>query len=171
MKSAVKRFIVLAAAVLLAACSPKDNMIGPRSEEAWKKWDEEQKVLKETWGETEIYAYVQTILDDINNVNANVVFKEDFSLENESKELDALKKLYTDMHYSDEISLKEFLEKLNNSQLRWAIGGMNDLDRIEDQGDDGYLVTLLYYPNADSLMAVNLTIRKVADGAFHTDFE
>ena len=166
----VKQIIALTVLFVLAACSPKDNMIGPRSEEAWKKWEEEQKVLRETWGDTEVYAYIQTILEDLQTVNANVVFKDDFSTETESKDLTALTKLYEDMHYIDEISLDEFLTKLKNSDLRWVVGGAPDLDSIEDKGDGVYDVRLLYYPNVDSLMAVNVTVRTEADGAFHLDF-
>ncbi len=168
--SAVRSVIVVAAVIVLSACSPRDNIIGPRTEEAWKQWEKDQEALKETWGDTEIYAYVQTILDDLSQVNANVVFKDDFSLETESKELDALKKLYEDMHYSGEISLEEFLSRLDNSNLRYAVGGMNELASIEDKGDGVYEVVLEYYANVDSLMAVKLTVRTEADGAFHTDF-
>ena len=167
----IKQLIALTVVFVLAACSPGNNIIGPRTEDAWKKWEEDQKALRETWGDTEVYAYIQTILDDLHNVNANVVFKDDFSTETESEELTALKKLCEDMHYRDEIPLDEFLSRLKNSDLRWVVGGMPDLDSIEDKGDGVYEVRLIYYPNADSMMAVTVNVRTEADGSFRLDFE
>ena len=167
----VKQILVLTVLFVCSACSPKDHIIGPRTEDAWDQWEEDQKVLKETWGDTEVYAYIQMILDDLHNVNANVVFKEDFSTETESEALTPLKKLYEDMHYSDKISLEEFLNRLKNSDLRYVVGGVTDLDAIEDRGNGVYDIRLLYYPNVDSLMAANLTIRTEADGSFHAEFE
>ena len=146
-------------------------MIGPRTEEAWKKWEDQQKQLKETWGNTEVYAYIKTIMEDIQHINANVVFKEDFSLETESDDLNALKKLYEDMHYSDTMTLKEFFDKLSNSDLRWSVGGYMDLDGIEDKGDGVYAVTLLDYPSADALMHVFITVKQNEDGSFSTEFD
>ena len=146
-------------------------MIGPRSEDAWKEHRKQQEELKETWGNTEIYAYIQTIQEDLQNVNANVVFKEGFSTTTESKELDALKKLYEDMHYKDEISLDEFLAKLEDSSLRYATGGETELQSITDNGDGSYKVDLDYYINVDSLMRVIITVRKESDGSFHTEFK
>lgn len=167
-----KRVIaVLSAVVMLAGCGPKENIIGPRTEDAWKKWEQEQAELKEKWGDTEVYAYIQTIMDDILNVNANVVFKEDFSVDAESEELDALKKLYEDMGYNNEMTLEEFLAKLNDSSLRWSIGSPLDLDKIEEKENGEYAVTLLDYPNADSLMNVYLTVKTNEDGSFRTEFE
>ena len=176
--SIVKQILILAA-VLLCACSPKggsgsetggNTMIGPRSEAAWQKWEEDQKALKETWGDTEVYAYIQGIMEEITGLNANVVFKEGFSLEEESEELTKLKKLYEDMQTSDEISLKEFYDKLENSEFRWAAGRPLELESIKDQGDGTYDVSLLYYPNADSLMGIYITVKTEEDGKFHTDF-
>ena len=169
--SIAKRILILAALFLLAACSPGDHMIGPRSEDAWKEHRKQQEELKETWGNTEIYAYIQTIQEDLQNVNANVVFKEGFSTTTESKELDALKKLYEDMHYKDEISLDEFLAKLEDSSLRYATGGEMELQSITDNGDGSYKVDLDYHVNVDSLMRVIITVRKESDGSFHTEFK
>ena len=45
--------------LMLSGCGGGEKMIGPRTEDAGKRWEEQQKVLKETWGETEIYAYVK----------------------------------------------------------------------------------------------------------------
>ena len=165
----MRKLIALLTAVMLCACSHGQNMIGPRSEEAWKEWEKEQAELKETWGDTEVYAYVQTILTDLHNINANVVFSEGFSTETDSEELNALKKLKEDMQIGEETSLEEFRTKLENSSLRYAVGGMNDLDGIEEKGDGAYLVTLLYYPNADSMMAVRLTVKSMEDGSFSTE--
>ena len=167
----VKQLLALTILFVLTACSPGDNIIGPRTEDAWKKWEEDQKALREKWGDTEVYAYIQTIMDDLHNVKANVVFKDDFSTETESEELTALKKLYDDMHYSEEVPMDEFLSRLKNSNLRYIVGGVADLDSIEDKGDGSYDVRLIYYPNVDSLMAVNMTVYTEADGSFRMDFE
>ena len=166
----IRKWVTAVSAIfLLAACSQGgQQMIGPRTEEAWKEWDRQQELLKETWGDTEVYAYIRTIMDDLQNVNANVVFREDFSLENDSEELTALKKLYNDTRYSDEMTLKEFLAFLDSSSLRWSVGGLMDLDRIEDKGNGEYAVTLLDYPTPDALMAVPITVKQNEDGSFRT---
>ncbi|MBR3311689.1 MAG: hypothetical protein IKG15_07735 [Solobacterium sp.] len=171
--SVVKQLLVLAVMTTLCACKPKeeDPMIGPRSESAWKKWEEDQKALVETWGDTEVYAYINTIREDIGNLKARVIYADDFSLETESEELDALKKLYEDMGYSKEMTLEEFYNKLKDSEIRWVSGGKPDLNKIKDLGNEMYEVELLYYASADALMGVILTVRKDADGVFHTDFE
>ena len=71
-------------------------MIGPRTENAWKQYEEDQKTLVETWGETEIYAYITTIMDDMYQVNAGVIFGDGFSPEEETPEADAFRKLCSD---------------------------------------------------------------------------
>ena len=146
-----------------------DKMIGPRSESAWKEWHKAQEELRETWGETEIYAYVQTIREDLSNVNANVVFKEDFSTETESKELEALQKLYEDMNISREISLEEFPHRLKESGARRVVGGINDLDSIKERKEEdggGYIFILLYYPNVDSMMQIKMPVTIDQEGKF-----
>ena len=170
--------VLLTCSFILSGCfflpdgdEPADNshMIGPRSEEAWKRWEEEQKALKETWGETEVYAYIMTIMEDLENVNANVVFKEDFSLEEESEELDAFRKMYDDMNVSEEYTLEEFRRMLDDSLWRYAIGGIHELDSIEERnGEDGggYHARILYYANHESLMPVDLIITTDDEGKF-----
>ena len=163
---------VMICALMLSGCGGGEKMIGPRSEDAWKRWEEQQKALKETWGETEIYAYVQTLRDDFLNVNANVVFKEDFSLETESKELDALRKLYEDVNFSEEVSLEEFLERLSDSQFRYAVGSPLELEGIEEirEGDAArYKIALEYYANVDSLMRVQLEVTTGKNGKFSAE--
>ena len=44
----VKQFLVLTVLFVCSACSLKDHIIGPRTEDAWDQWEEDQKVLKET---------------------------------------------------------------------------------------------------------------------------
>ncbi len=166
----LKRITVCFLTVLLCACGQGNHMIGPRTESAWKEWEKQQKELKETWGETPVYAYIQTILDDLANINARVVFNDDFSLETDSPELDALKKLYEDMKCSETFTLSEFLARLSEHDMRYAVGGMLDLDKIEAKEDGVYEVTALYYPNADSLMNVTFTVRKNEDGSFRAEF-
>ena len=56
--------LLTSAAAFLAGCGG-EKMIGPRTENAWKQYEEDQKTLVETWGETEIYAYITTIMDDM----------------------------------------------------------------------------------------------------------
>ena len=166
--------IILICSLLLSSCifggtGGGSNMVGPRTEDAWKKWEEQQKVLRETWGETEVYAYLQTILEDLGQVNANVIFTEDFSLEKESKERDAFLKMYEDMNVSEDYTPEEFLQMLEDSTFRYAIGGMHELDSIEERKEEdggGYHTVILYYPNHESLMPVDLTITKDKDGKF-----
>ena len=162
---------VMICALMLSGCGG-EKMIGPRSEDAWKRWEEHQKELKETWGETEIYAYVQTLRDDFLNVNANVVFKEDFSLETESKELDALRKLYEDVNFSTDIGTGEFLDRLSDSQFRYAVGSPLELEGIEEvrEGNTaGYKIALEYYANVDSLMRVQLDVTTGENGKFSAE--
>jgi len=166
--------IILIYSLLLSGCifggtGGGSNMVGPRTEDAWKKWEEQQKVLQETWGETEVYAYLQTILEDLGQVNANVIFTEDFSLEKESKERDAFLKMYEDMNVSEDYTPEEFLQMLEDSTFRYAVGGMHELDSIEERKEEdrgGYHAVILYYPNHESLMPVDLTITKDKDGKF-----
>ena len=166
--------IVLLCSLLLSGCifggtGGGSNMVGPRTEDAWKKWEEQQKVLQETWGETEVYAYLQTILEDLGQVNANVIFTEDFSLEKESKERDAFLKMYDDMNVSEDYTPEEFLTMLKDSSFRYVVGGMHELDSIEERKEEdggGYHAVILYYPNHESLMPVDLTITKDKDGKF-----
>ena len=156
---------------ILSGCGG-EKMIGPRSEDAWKRWEEQQKVLKDTWGETEIYAYIETLLDDFLSVNANVVFKEDFSLETESKELDALRKLYDDVNFTADVSLEEFLHRLSDSRFRYAVGSPLEIEGIEEvkEGDvAGYHVSLEYYANVDSLMRVPLEVTIGGNGKFSAE--
>ena len=171
--SFIRKWITaFAAVILLSACGlGGQNIIGPRTEDAWREWHKQQELLKETWGGTEVYAYINTIRDDVLNTNANVIFEEDFSLETESPELDALKKLYEDMHYSDQMTLQEFYDKLCKSSFRWSIGGPLDLDSIEDKGNGVYAVRLLDYPSVDAMRAVDLTVKQNEDGSFRTEFE
>ena len=162
---------VMISVMMLSGCGG-EKMIGPRSEDAWKRWEEQQKALKETWGETEIYAYVQTLRDDFLNVNANVVFKEDFSLETESKELDALRKLYEDVNFSTDIGTGEFLDRLADSQFRYAVGSPLELEGIEEirEGDAArYKIALEYYANVDSLMRVQLEVTTGENGKFSAE--
>ena len=166
--------IVLLCSLLLSGCifggiGGGSNMVGPRTEDAWKKWEEQQKVLQETWGETEVYAYLQTILEDLGQVNANVIFTEDFSLEKESEERDAFLKMYEDMNISEDYTPEEFLTMLKDSSFRYAVGGMHELDSIEERKEEdggGYHAVILYYPNHESLMPVDLTITKDKNGKF-----
>ena len=163
---------VMICALMLSGCGGGEKMIGPRSEDAWKRWEEQQKALKETWGETEIYTYVQTLRDDFLNVNANVVFKEDFSLETESKELDALRKLYDDVNFSTDIGVGEFLDRLADSQFRYAVGSPLELEGIEElrEGNTaGYKIALEYYANVDSLMRVQLDVTTGENGKFSAE--
>ena len=156
---------------ILSGCGG-EKMIGPRSENAWKRWEEQQKVLKDTWGETEIYAYIETLLDDFLSVNANVVFKEDFSLETESKELDALRKLYDDVNFTADVSLEEFLHRLSDSRFRYAVGSPLEIEGIEEvkEGEAaGYHVSLEYYANVDSLMRVPLEVTIGGNGKFSAE--
>ncbi len=51
------------------------------------------------------------------------------------------------------------------SPLRYAAGQPLDLDAIEKL-KDGYAVTLLYYPNPDSLMPVRIPVSIDACGKF-----
>ena len=165
--------IVLLCSLLLSGCifggTGGSNMIGPRTEDAWKKWEEQQKVLQETWGETEVYAYLQTVIGDLEQVNASVIFKEDFSLEKESEERDAFLKMYEDMNVSEDYTSEEFLKMLEDSSFRYAIGGMHELDSIEERKEEdggGYHAVILYYPNHESLMPVDLFITKDQNGKF-----
>ena len=167
--------VLITCIFMLAGCGRigpgpiEPDIIGPRTQQAWEEWGERQEALRQTWGDTEIYAYVQTIMEDLEHVNAGVVFKEGFSTETPSTELDALQKLYDDANLGEEITIEEFLDRLMGSPLRYAVGTMLDLDGIEElSGDDGagYDVTLLYYPNADSLMPVSLTVGVREDGTF-----
>ena len=173
-KKTMKKIVltaVMICALMLSGCGG-EKMIGPRSEDAWKRWEEHQKELKETWGETEIYAYVQTLRDDFLNVNANVVFKEDFSLETESKELDALRKLYDDVNFSTDIGVGEFLDRLADSQFRYAVGSPLELEGIEEirEGDAArYKIALEYYANVDSLMRVQLEVTTGKNGKFSAE--
>ncbi len=149
--------------------SGPDNIIGPRTEEAWKKWDQQQADLREKWKDTEIYAYVRTLMEDMEQVNAYVVFQDGFSVEEESKELDALLKLYSDMNFSEEIPPEEFIRILENSELRFAFSSMLDLDSIKERKEEdggGYDVTILYYPTPDSLMPVDVRITTDDGGKF-----
>ena len=158
--------------LMLSGCGGGEKMIGPRTEDAWKRWEEQQKVLKETWGETEIYAYIETLRDDFLNVNANVVFKEGFSLEEESKELDALRKLYDDVNFSTDIGVGEFLERLDASSFRYAVGSPLELEDIEEvkEGDGTrYKVALEYNANVDSLMRVPLDVTVGENGKFSAE--
>ena len=167
----MKRIIAAAAVLILIGCRPGGEMIGPRTEDAWKEWRKQQEILKETWGDTEVYAYVQTIMTDLKNINANVIFKDDFSVETEIEELDAVRKLHADMGIGEDVSLQEFVARLDDSRLRYAIGGETDLDKIEDKGNGEYEVTLLYDASVDSLMAVTLKILDNGDGTFRTEFQ
>ena len=156
---------------ILSGCGG-EKMIGPRSEDAWKRWEEQQKVLKDTWGETEIYAYIETLLDDFLSVNANVVFKEDFSFETESKELDALRKLCDDVNFSADVSAEEFRDRLSESQFRYAVGAPLELESIEEvkEGDKTrYKVALEYNANVDSLMRVLLEVTTGKNGNFSAE--
>jgi len=162
--------VILAVFLTLSACSPGDHMIGPRSETAWKEWNRQQEALKETWGDTEVYAYIQTILKDLSEINANVVFHDDFSVDSDGEDQRRLKQLYEDMKYSRTLTLQEFHEKLKDSSLRYAVGGNTDLESISESSDGSYAVTLLYYPNADSMMAVSLTVFPDSGGSFRTEF-
>ena len=174
MKNMMKNIMlaaVMICALMLSGCGG-EKMIGPRSEDAWKRWEEHQKELKETWGETEIYAYVQTLRDDFLNVNANVVFKEDFSLETESKELDALRKLYDDVNFSTDIGVGEFLSRLADSRFRYAVGSPLELEGIEEirEGDASrYKIDLEYNANVDSLMRVQLDVTAGENGRFSAE--
>lgn len=162
---------VLICVMMLSGCGG-EKMIGPRSEDAWKRWEEHQKALKETWEGTEIYAYIGTLRDDFLNVNANVVFKEGFSLETESKELDALRKLYDDVNFSEDISMEEFLVRLSGSQFRYAVGGpleLEDIEEIKEGGDTRYKVALEYHANVDSLMRVQLDVTAGKNGEFSAE--
>ena len=164
--------VLICFVLILSGCGGGEKMIGPRTEDAWKRWEEQQKVLKETWGETEIYAYIETLRDDFLNVNANVVFKEDFSLETESKELDALRKLYDDVNFSGDVTLEEFLVRLSDSQFRYAVGRPLELEDIEEvkEGDDTrYKVALEYNANVDSLMRVQLDVTAGKNGKFSAE--
>ena len=155
--------------LIFSGCGGGEKMIGPRTEDAWKRWEEQQKILKETWGETEIYAYIETLRDDFLNVNANVVFKEGFSLEEESKELDALRKLYDDVNFSGDVTLEEFLVRLSGSQFRYAVGGpleLEDIEEVKEGNGTRYKVALEYNANADSLMRVPLDVTVGKTGKF-----
>ena len=158
--------------LIFSGCGGGEKMIGPRTEDAWKRWEEQQKILKETWGETEIYAYIETLRDDFLNVNANVVFKEDFSFETESKELDALRKLCDDVNFSADVSAEEFRDRLSESPLRYAVGAPLELESIEEvkEGDKTrYKVALEYNANVDSLMRVLLEVTTGENGNFSAE--
>ena len=171
-------FVLVLCVLMISGCGggtstteemPDDMMIGPRSKEAWKRWDEQQEALKKTWGETDVYAYVKTIMDDMRSIRAYVVFGEDFSVETESEERDALMKFYNDANFSEEIPLEEFIRMLEDSELQFAIGTMLDLDSIKERKEEdggGYDVTLLYYPTPDALMPVDLRITTDDSGKF-----
>lgn len=157
---------------MLSGCGGGGKMIGPRTEDAWKRWEEQQKQLKETWGETEIYAYIETLRDDFLNVNANVVFKEDFSFETESKELDALRKLCDDVNFSTDVSAEEFRDRLSESQFRYAVGAPLELESIEEVKEGNktrYKVALEYNANVDSLMRVLLEVTTGKNGNFSAE--
>lgn len=172
-----KLLIALAAVFMLCACKPKEpettgpEMIGGRSEEAWKAWEKQQEALKETWGDTEVYVYIRTIMEDITSLKGHVIFQEDFSLEAESKELDQLKKTYADMLWERNGTLQEFHSHLNASNLHWALGREVDLEAIKERENGDYEVSLLYYENPDSLMGLSLTVHDEGSGTFSTDFE
>ena len=58
---------------------------------------------------------------------------------------------------------------LKDSSFRYAVGGMHELDSIEERKEEdggGYHAVILYYPNHESLMPVDLTITKDKDGKF-----
>ena len=165
--------VILICSMMLSRCifggPGGSGMVGPRTEDAWKAWEEQQKILQETWGETEVYAYLQTIIGDLEQVNANVIFTEDFSLEKESGERDAFLKMYDDMNVSEDYTPEEFLNMLEDSSFRYAIGGNHELDSIEERKEEdggGYHAVILYYPNHESLMPVDLFITKDQNGKF-----
>ena len=145
---------------MLSGCGGGGKMIGPRTEDAWKRWEEQQKQLKET------------LRDDFLNVNANVVFKEDFSFETGSKELDALRKLCDDVNFSADVSAEEFRDRLSESQFRYAVGAPLELESIEEvkEGDKTrYKVALEYNANVDSLMRVFLEVTTGENGNFSAE--
>ena len=164
--------VLICFVLMLSGCGGGEKMIGPRTEDAWKRWEEQQKALKETWGETEIYAYIEVLRDDFLNVNANVVFKEGFSFEEESKELDALRKLCDDVNFTEDVSAEEFLERLSESRFRYAVGAPLELNSIEEvkEGDvTMYKVALEYNANVDSLMRVFLEVTAGKNGKFSAE--
>ena len=73
--------------------------------------------------------------------------------------------------YTKKMILEEFHAKLKDSRIRWVSGGKPHLSNITDKGNDVYDVEFLYFVNADTLGSLDLTVRKDADGVFHTDFE
>jgi len=163
--------VLMVCMLLLCACGGgKTEMIGPRSKEAWENWEKQQKLLKETWGDTEIYAYVQTIMEDMKNVNRHVVFGKDFSLEKESEELKALQKLYGDMNLEEGNDLEHFHAQLaDSSGFRDALGGMLDLDSLterDEKSGGGYDAVLIYYPSPDTMMAVTVPVSLDENGKF-----
>ena len=171
MKRIRKALIVLVlSAFTLSGCGiGPEEMIGPRTESAWNKWEEDQKSLVETWGETEIYAYITAIMDDMYQVNAGVIFGDGFSPEEETPEADAFRKLCSDMNLGDGITPEAFLEWLDDSMMRYAVGGPCELDSITERKEEdggGYDVRLVYYAGADSLMALSLPVTTDADGQF-----
>ena len=143
-------------------------MIGPRTEDAWEQWEEDQKTLAQTWGETEIYAYVTSIMDDMYKVDTRVIFSDDSSVEAETPEADAFRKLYDDMNLGDGISPEEFLSWLDDSAMRYALGRPCDLASIEEkkEADGAYTVRLEYASGGDALMALSLPVSTDADGQF-----
>ena len=170
----LKPLVMLAVMMTLCACQPKIEeppiKVSP-AQAAWSRIENDEKAVEEAWGGTEVYAYLDQIAEDIGNLYSHIVFKDDFSLEKESKELDGLKKLYEDMGYSGEKTLEEFRDKLKDSRIRWVSGGKPHFSMITDKGNDVYDVEFQYFANADTLNRMNLTVRKDADGVFHTDFE
>ena len=73
------------------------------------------------------------------------------------------------MNLGDAVTSEEFLKWLNKSMMRYAIGGPCEIDSIQERKEEdggGYDVRLVYYANADSLMAVSLPVRTNADGKF-----
>ena len=168
MKRMIEVFLVPMLCIFTLTGCGSEKMIGPRSESAWKQWEEDQKALVENWEETDIYAYISTIMDDMYKVNAGVVFGDDFSAEADTPEAEALRELYDDMNLGEGITPEEFLQWLDDSAMRYAVGRPCDLESIEERTEDGdgYDVRIVYYANVDSLMAVRLPVRTDADGQF-----
>jgi len=165
----MKQLLIVTLTLLLIGCTPGNTTIGPRTEEGWKNWEAQQEELKKTWGDTPVYAYIQKLMDDLLAVNARVVFSEDFSFEEESEELNALKQLYQDMQIDETVSLNEFRDRLADSGMRRLVGGPADLAAIEETDQGVYTAALEYNASVDALMRVSLTIRENGDGTFRTE--
>ena len=69
----------------------------------------------------------------------------------------------------EEYTLEEFRRMLDDSLWRYAIGGIHELDSIEERSAEdggGYHARILYYANHESLMPVDLIITTDDKGKF-----